>query len=168
MSRGLAPSSAFEPVFDEEARVLVLGSLPGVRSLERGQYYAHPQNAFWRIMGALLGGDLVALPYEARLEALRRSRVALWDSIATAVRPGSLDADVRDATPADLPGLVARLPALRAVAFNGALSAKIGRRQLAGTRGPALLDMPSTSPANAGLSFEEKLKRWSKLVDYLA
>ena len=161
-------SAAFAPVWDRDARVLILGTLPGVESLRRAQYYAHPRNAFWRLVGAVIGADLVALPYEARLERLRRERIALWDVIATASRRGSLDSAIRDPELADLPGLVARLPELRSVAFNGGTSARIGRARLQEVgRDLDLIDLPSSSPANARLNFEEKLARWSVLRPYL-
>jgi hypoxanthine-DNA glycosylase len=161
-------SAAFAPVVDEGVRVLVLGSLPGTASLAAGQYYAHPQNAFWRLIGAVIGTDLAALPYPERLAALKAARVGLWDVVASAVRPGSGDAAIREAEPADLAALVARLPALRAVGFNGGTAARIGRRQLAG-RGPglALLDLPSSSPAHAGMPFAAKLERWRALAAWL-
>jgi double-stranded uracil-DNA glycosylase len=161
-------AQAFGPAIDARARVLVLGSLPGAESLRRGEYYAHRQNAFWRLMGAVVGVDLAALPYPARLEALAAARVGLWDVFASAVRPGSGDAAIRDAVHADLAGLVAGLPELRAIGFNGATAAKAGRRQLRpAPGGPALIDLPSSSPAHAGMPYREKLARWSALARYL-
>jgi TDG/mug DNA glycosylase family protein len=160
--------AAFAPVADAQTRVLVLGSLPGAASLAAGQYYAHPQNAFWRLAGALAGRDLVALPYPDRLEALRAARIGVWDVIASASRRGSLDAAIRAPEHADLAALVARLPDLRAIGFNGATAAKAGRRLLAAPGGPALMDLPSSSPAHAGMPYAEKLARWSVLADYLA
>lgn len=160
-------SHAFAPVFDARARVLILGSLPGARSLARGEYYAHPQNAFWRLTGAAIGRDLVSLPYPARLAALRDGGIALWDAIASATRRGSLDAAIRDAEAADLAALVRALPELRAVAFNGARAARTGRRQLAGLSGPALIDLPSSSPAHAAMPYAAKLARWSALAGHL-
>jgi hypoxanthine-DNA glycosylase len=159
--------AAFAPVADVRTRVLVLGSLPGAASLRAGQYYAHPQNAFWRLIGPVAGRDLAALDYPDRLAALAEARIGLWDVIATAARRGSLDAAIRDPEHADLPALVARLPDLRAVAFNGGTAARIGRSQLAGLRGPALVELPSSSPAYAGMPFAEKAARWSVLADYL-
>jgi TDG/mug DNA glycosylase family protein len=161
-------SAAFAPVVDARVRVLVLGSLPGAESLRRRQYYAHPRNAFWRLVGAVAGRDLAALPYQARLDELVAARIGLWDVIATAERPGSLDAAIRAPEHADLGALLARLPELRAVGFNGRTAAKVGRRQL-GTLpdGPDLLDLPSSSPAHAGMSFAEKRARWSALARYL-
>jgi hypoxanthine-DNA glycosylase len=156
---------AFAPVADARTRVLVLGSLPGAASLRAGQYYAHPQNAFWRLIGPVAGRDLAALPYPDRLAALLGARIGLWDVIATAARRGSLDAAIRDPEHADLPALVASLPELRAVAFNGGTAARIGRRRLAGS-GLALLDLPSSSPAYAGMPLAEKAARWSVLAGY--
>ena len=158
---------AFPPAAGARTRVLVLGSLPGATSLRAGQYYAHPQNAFWRLIGSVIGRDLVTLAYPDRLEALKAAHVGLWDVIATAARTGSLDAAIRDPEAADLRTLVAGLPDLRAVAFNGGTAARLGRRQLAGLRGPALLDLPSSSPAYAGMPFAEKRARWSVLAGYL-
>ena len=160
---------AFPAVAGPGTRLLILGSLPGAESLRRRQYYAHPQNAFWRLIGAVAGRELAALPYPARLAALVEARVGLWDVIATAERPGSLDAAIRAPEHADLAQLVARLPELRAVGFNGRTAAKVGRRLLGALPdGPALVDLPSSSPAHAGMSFAEKRARWSVLARYLA
>lgn len=157
----------FPPVTRPDTRLLVLGSLPGAVSLAARRYYAHPQNLFWRLMSPVIGRDLLPLAYEARLEALRDAHVGLWDTVAAATRKGSLDADIRLHEASDLAGLVDRLPELRAVAFNGATSARIGRRQLAGVTGLALIDLPSSSPAYASLSFERKQEAWLALRAYL-
>lgn len=155
-------SQGLAPVVSSDARLLILGSLPGAASLAAAQYYAHPRNGFWRLVGRVTELDLPALPYAERLEALRRHGVALWDVIASAERAGSLDADIRDARTTDLPGLVAALPQLRAVAFNGALAAKTGRRLLSATPHLELIDLPSSSPAHAR-PFEEKAFAWDRL-----
>jgi hypoxanthine-DNA glycosylase len=161
-------SHAFAPVVGDGVRVLVLGSLPGTASLAAGQYYAHPRNAFWRLIGAVIGANLAALPYPERLAALTAARVGLWDVVASAERPGSGDAAIRQAEAADLEALVARLPALRAIGFNGATAARIGRRQLGKPgMGLTLLDLPSSSPAHAGMPFAAKLARWKALGGYL-
>lgn len=156
----------FAPVVDEGARLLILGSLPGDASLDAGQYYAHPRNAFWRLMEAVLGAPLAALPYEARLAALLARRVGLWDVIASAERKGSLDAAIRTPEAADLIALTHRLPDLRAIAFNGGTAARHGRRILEGATTAALIDLPSSSPAHAR-AFEEKLAHWRMLDPYL-
>jgi len=157
----------FPPVTRPDTRLLVLGSLPGAISLRQQRYYAHPQNLFWRLMSAVIGRDLVALAYEARLEALLDAKVGLWDTVAAATREGSLDAAIRLHEASDLAALAATLPDLRAIAFNGATSAKIGRRQLGDATGLALIDLPSSSPAYASLGFEKKRDAWEKLADCL-
>ena len=158
--------AGFEPVVDANTRLLILGSLPGDASLRAAQYYGHPQNAFWRLIGGVIGRDLAALSYEERLAALRAAGVGLWDVIASAERPGSLDAAIRRPEAADLRGLVAGLPDLRAVAFNGGTAARLGRAILAGESGTALIDLPSSSPAHAR-PFAEKAAAWAVLGRFL-
>jgi len=138
---------AFDPVVDAHTRLLILGSLPGDASLKAGQYYGHPQNGFWRLIGGVIGLDLVPLPYPDRLEALKTAGVGLWDVIASAERPGSLDGSIRKAEAADLNRLIDDLPSLRAVAFNGGTAARRGRLTLTPRPGLALIDLPSSSPA---------------------
>lgn len=156
---------SFPPVVDERVHVLVLGSLPGEQSLAEQRYYAHPRNQFWKLIGGVLGTELVALPYAERLQALLERRIGLWDVVASAVRPGSLDAAIRGYSGNDLAALSARLPELRAIGFNGGTSFSIGQRQLAGSN-LALLPLPSSSPAFT-LSYAEKLERWLALRAYL-
>ncbi|HEX7643836.1 MAG TPA: DNA-deoxyinosine glycosylase [Burkholderiaceae bacterium] len=154
---------SFPPVVDANVRLLLLGSLPGERSLEAQQYYAHPQNKFWELVGAVIKADLRAMPYTQRLSALLAHRIGLWDVIAEAERPGSLDAAIRNETHNALAELVATLPNLRAVGFNGGTAAKIGRRQLAKLGdGLHLIDLPSSSPAYT-LAFDAKKQRWLEL-----
>lgn len=117
-------------------------------------------------MGTVIGEDLAALDYQERLDRLTARGIALWDTVASARRPGSLDAAIRDAEHAPLADLVATLPDLRAVAFNGQTAASIGRRQLAGSA-LALLDLPSSSPAFAAMPRAEKERLWSRLADFL-
>jgi len=151
------------PVIGEAPRLLILGSFPGAASLAQARYYAHPRNAFWPILGALLDEPLPALPYEARLERLKARRVALWDALGACRRRGSLDAAIRDARGNDFGALLDALPGVGAVAFNGATAARA--EPVFAARGLATYRMPSTSPAHAGLSFEAKLARWRALVD---
>jgi len=146
------------PVIDRHTRVVVLGSFPGEASLAAAQYYAHPRNQFWPLLSALLADDLAALPYAARLRRLARHRVGLWDVIAACRRSGSLDSAIRDAQYNDLAGLRQRAPDLRLVLHNGAQSARMLPHTLA--LGVPALRLPSTSPANAGWSFERKLQAW--------
>lgn len=156
----------FAPVVDADTRLLILGSLPGDASLAVGQYYAHPRNAFWRLVGDVIGRDLVALPYDHRLTALTTAGIGLWDVIAGAERVGSLDTAIRTPVHADLVGLIGTLPRLRAVAFNGGKAARDARRVLTGTSDLTLIDLPSSSPAHAR-PFEEKAAAWSVLRSYL-
>ncbi|RPH43367.1 MAG: DNA-deoxyinosine glycosylase [Burkholderiales bacterium] len=155
MLRGLAPVLGAAP------RLLILGSFPGEVSLSQARYYAHPRNQFWPILGGLLGEPLPELDYEARLERLRVRRVALWDVLGACRRTGSLDAAIRDAHGNDFDALLAGLPGLGAVAFNGATAAR--SEPAFAARGLVTYRMPSTSPAHAALSFEAKLERWMAL-----
>lgn len=159
-------SVGFDPVVDARTCLLILGSLPGDASLKAAQYYAHPRNAFWPLMGGLLGEDLSALDYEARLMRLKARGVGLWDVIASAERSGSLDAAIRSPEAADLLSLVDSLPRLRAVAFNGGLAARLGRRILGEREELSLVDLPSSSPAHA-ISLSAKAQSWAILGDFL-
>ena len=157
---------AFAPVVDAETQVLILGSLPGDASLAASQYYAHPQNGFWRLVGGVVGRDLAALPYPDRLTALKVAGIGLWDVVAGAERVGSLDTAIRAPEYADLGGLIAMLPRLRAVAFNGSKAARDGRRILAPATGLTLIDLPSSSPAHTR-PLAEKAEAWSILQRFL-
>ena len=120
------------PVGATDARLLLLGSLPGDASLAAQSYYAHPTNQFWRLLGHAIGEDLAALPYRDRLDRLAARGIALWDVVADATRPGSLDGAIRDARANPLAEFVASHPNLRAIGFNGRTAATLGRRALAG------------------------------------
>lgn len=157
---------AFEPVVAPNTRLLILGSLPGDASLKAGQYYGHPQNGFWRLIGGLIRVDLAALPYPNRLEALQEAGVGLWDVIASADRPGSLDAAIRNVESADLNQLISELAALQAIAFNGATAARIGRRGLSCPAEVKLIDLPSSSPAHTR-PLREKAAAWAVLEPFL-
>lgn len=156
----------FAPVVDARTRVLILGSLPGEASLAHQQYYAHKQNKFWHLVGEVIGVDLPALDYEARLQALLDHRVGLWDVVAQARREGSLDGNIRDHAGNDLVALIDGLPALEAIAFNGGTAARIGERILGvHARRFRLLLLPSSSPAYASMNFAAKLAAWRALGD---
>jgi hypoxanthine-DNA glycosylase len=141
--------------------------MPGVASLAAGQYYAHPRNQFWDVMGALFGAGR-DLPYAQRLARLRTRGVALWDVLAECERPGSLDSDIRHEKPNDIAGLLRDHPHIRALVFNGQPAARLFRRHF-----PALLPqvrwvvMPSTSPAHATRTVAAKQKAWSKLLSFV-
>lgn len=154
--------TSFAPHAAPDTRLLILGSLPGARSLAERQYYAHPTNQFWRLVGAVIGKPLATWPYDERLAALRGARVGLWDVIRTAERRTSSDSLIREVEPHDLAGLAATLPDLRMIAFNGGKAAAIGRRQLPPLETVAIVDLPSSSAAHT-IAFAAKLERWLAL-----
>ena len=164
---------SFPPVAGARARVLILGSMPGKRSLEAGEYYALPQNSFWRIMSGLFG-----IPrqcgYQARLQRLKRHDIALWDVLQSCERPGSLDSSIVDASviPNDFISFFRSHRHIECVFFNGAKAAQVYQRQvLPVVRGefPGIRyqRLPSTSPAHAALSYEQKLEHWIRIKDVI-
>lgn len=154
----------------KRARMLILGSLPGVESIRRGEYYAHPRNVFWPIMGELFGAGRDQ-PYARRLRILSAQGVLLWDVLHAARRPGSLDAAIhpRELVPNDLPGLRARHPELALIAFNGGAAEALFRKHVLRVAsepfaGVAQVRLPSTSPAHAARSFTQKLAAWHRAL----
>jgi double-stranded uracil-DNA glycosylase len=161
-------SSAFPAVAAASTKVLILGSLPGAASLAAAQYYAHPRNLFWPLLGTVIDRpELPALPYADRLNVIGSAGIGLWDVYASAERRGSLDQAIRAGEAAALADLIAELPKLRAIAFNGKKASEAGRRQLGG-HAVTLIDLPSSSPANAAIPFAEKRQRWLALKHFLA
>lgn len=162
----MTAAASFAPHVASDARLLILGSLPGVASLAARQYYAHPRNQFWRLLGEVIETDLASLDYASRLETLAQNRIGMWDVVKSAERRGSLDTAIRSLTSNDLTALVSRLPDLRAIAFNGATAHSIGERQLA-REGATLVRLPSSSPAHAAMPFDLKREAWMGLRAYL-
>ncbi len=159
---------SFEPIEDSASTVLILGSMPGTVSLATGQYYAHPRNAFWTIMGELLGAD-PCLPYTDRKNILRSSGIALWDVLASCVRKGSLDSDIRadSVVPNDLNSFLIWHPDITRIYFNGAKAEQCFLKYVHPSLGSTALTyrrLPSTSPANAGMSYKEKLVAWQSAL----
>lgn len=155
--------SGLAPVIDAETRILILGSFPGAASLAAQQYYAHPRNHFWRLVSALVDEDLAALPYAERLPRLLAHRFGLWDVLGECERQGSLDSAIRNPAANDFARLRHLCPALETVGFNGQTSGKFAPQFAA--QGYRTVVLPSSSPANAALSFEQKLAGWRRLVD---
>jgi TDG/mug DNA glycosylase family protein len=158
-------TAGLPPIENPRARVLILGSMPGVASLAAAQYYAHPRNLFWPLLGAILGFDPGG-PYALRVAALKRAGIALWDVIARCRRSGSLDARIapKSVVANDFAAFLDRHPHLLTVCFNGATAEASWRRHvLPGLEGRALrtLRLPSTSPANASIDYERKLAAWA-------
>ena len=167
---GDAAVQSFPPIATGAARCLILGSMPGVASLQAGQYYAHPQNRFWPIMGRLLGFDVIQTPYAQRVEYLQTAGIALWDVLQSCERIGSLDAAIRRETQVvnDFPAFFEAHPKIRRVYFNGAHAAQVFsclvRPLLPENLNVQFVRLPSTSPAHASLSFEDKLAAWQQVM----
>ena len=163
---------SFAPVIGVNPRILILGSMPGIASLQAVQYYAHPRNAFWPIMAELFDFD-ATLDYPSRINCIETLPLILWDSLKACHRPGSLDSNIDNASAVanDFAGLLDRHRGIRAICFNGATSEKYFRK-LALPGLPCagqitLMRMPSTSPANAGMSFAQKLEAWRRVLDFV-
>jgi TDG/mug DNA glycosylase family protein len=164
----MARVRSFEPIENAKAEVLVLGSMPGRASLAAGQYYAHSQNAFWRIAGELLRFD-PASPYKKKVRALKSARIALWDVLHSCTREGSLDASIESDTQIanDFRKFLQAHKKIRRVFFNGAKAEACFRRHvLPEIDAPFMnyLRLPSTSPANASMSFARKLSAWQVIL----
>jgi TDG/mug DNA glycosylase family protein len=155
------------PIARSDARLFVLGSLPGDASLAAQRYYAHPTNQFWRLLGAAIGDELQVLDYERRLERLAERGIGLWDVIASANRRGSLDQSIRAAQRNRIGHLLHDFPDLRAIAFNGLTAASAGR-SLIGPPPPGieLIELPSSSAANTK-AFAEKAAAWAVLREFV-
>jgi hypoxanthine-DNA glycosylase len=166
--------TSFPPIVGDQPRVLILGSMPGIRSLELNQYYGHPRNLFWAFMNEICGAS-PEFDYQHRVEVLQRSGIALWDVLQHCEREGSLDADiiVSSEVPNDIPGLLDHHPTIRAVAFNGRKAEQAFRKHIIPQLTAPQLEnltqfpLPSTSPANANISKAEKLKRWLEIKRFL-
>ncbi len=159
----------FDPIIAPGARVLILGTVPSVRSLELGEYYGHHRNAFWPIMERLLGSGTV-LSYPERTALVTAAGIAVWDVLHEAERPGSLDVDIVGASAVanDIGGLLSAHRGIKTVFFNGATAQALFARHVApelpNDLAVDLVRLPSTSPANASLSFAEKLEAWRMVV----
>ena len=156
---------SFSPLADENSKVLILGSMPGIKSLEEQQYYAHPQNRFWKVMGYICNEPgLHEFNYESKLRVLLKNNIALWDTIKSCKREGSLDSDIQNETPNDIRGLLKKYPDITKICLNGNKSYSAFKKYF-----PNLLDkynchkMPSTSPANARYSLDRLIKEWEKI-----
>jgi hypoxanthine-DNA glycosylase len=159
----MAQVHSFPPVVSAASRVLILGTMPGIVSLKAREYYAHPRNAFWRIMGDLFGAGL-SLPYDERVAVILSAGVALWDSVEACVRPGSMDKSITAEVANDFTAFFASYPDISHVFFNGSKSEAVFCRHvlptLAGDR-RIYTRLPSTSPAHAGMTLGAKVQAWS-------
>lgn len=160
--------SSFPPIEGSSAHVLILGSMPGVASLNANQYYAHPQNAFWKIIGTITGCP-DNTDYAARIAALKQSGIAVWDVLESCIRPGSLDADIDtfSVKANNIAALIDRHPEIKTICFNGGMAEKIFNKHVLPTLKAAhirYIRLPSTSPAHAGMTLENKIAAWRAAI----
>ncbi|GJL75931.1 DNA-deoxyinosine glycosylase [Nitrosomonas sp.] len=163
---------SFAPIVDRHAEILILGSMPGQASLSANQYYAYPQNAFWRIMGELLGFNPAVASYMEKTAALKKARISLWDVLQSCRRKGSLDANIetQSQTVNDFQAFFTEYPRIRTVFFNGGKAQTCFKQYVLNQNVPdsirslQLTRLPSTSPANATLSFARKREQWHQLL----
>ena len=161
-------ATGFAPVANADARILILGTLPGIASLKQQQYYAHPQNAFWRIIEQLFN-ILAHMPYHSRCESVRDHGLAIWDVCHAAQRIGSLDSSIQGHSiiANDINGLLKACPHISLIAFNGQAAAQLFKKYIHLSRTVNTVTLPSTSPANARLRFEQKLAQWAMLKQHV-
>ena len=153
---------SYPPIADASARILVLGTMPSVESLRQGFYYAHPRNAFWRIMAEIFGEEL-PVSMEKKKSLLLRNGIALWDTLRSCEREGSLDSAIQRPEPNDIPALLAECPDIRKICFNGAASETLFMRHIGPVEGVELIRLPSTSPAYT-LAYAKKLAVWKAAI----
>ena len=156
---------SFAPSIDKNSTVLILGSMPGIKSLEKQQYYAHPQNRFWKVMGEICNeSNLHNFNYDIKLKTLLNNKVALWDTIKSCNRSGSLDSDIQNEKPNDIKTLLKNFPKIKTICLNGNKSYAMFKKYF-----PDLLEqynclkMPSTSPANARFNLPKLIKEWNNI-----
>ncbi|PQA91825.1 G/U mismatch-specific uracil-DNA glycosylase [Chryseobacterium piscicola] len=157
--------SSFPPIIDQESKILILGSVPGVKSLEKQEYYGHPQNKFWKIIFELFEVDFTE-NYVEKIEILKKNKIAVWDAIDTCERKGSLDSEIRNEEANDIKNLLQTHPNIRAIFCNGGKSYKNLKKILDKNSEIPLYLLPSTSPLHT-ISFEKKLEDWKILKTYL-
>lgn len=156
----------FEPIYDDKSKILILGSIPSVVSRQQGFYYMHPRNAFWRILSALCQRQSVPETIEEKTHMLLEHHIAIWDVMKSCSIKGSDDSSITNAVAADIPALLKKSQITHVFA-NGKKAAEQYNRQVLGKTGIEIFILPSTSPANAGMNFEAKLKEWSVILQYI-
>jgi hypoxanthine-DNA glycosylase len=156
----------FDPVINKKSKILILGTMPGAESLKKQEYYAFSRNIFWKIIGEILNKNVPG-DYKIRKKLLLDHKIAFWDVCKSCYRPGSLDADIKDAVPNDLEKLITDYPEIKTIAFNGQEAAKLFGKHFGSLSGIKLLSLPSTSPANAAIPYEDKLTKWSGIKQHI-
>lgn len=165
----MSTCKSFAPIVDGHSRILILGSMPGIKSLEQQEYYAHPQNRFWRLL-ALLLDEAVPQDYAAKQAWLHKHHLALWDTLGYCEREGSLDSSIKNETPNAVAELVSELPHLQAVVCNGGKAGAAFKKYFAKKmpKQVRIFYLPSTSPANARLRLEDLAEHWQVILQFLA
>ena len=158
--------SSIPPIINKDSKILILGSIPGVKSLEMQQYYAHPQNKFWKIICEIFNEEFTT-NYQQRIEILEKHHIALCDVIDTCERKGSLDSEIRNEEANKIEELLQNFPNIKAIFCNGQKSYKNLLKILPKDFLLPIIVLPSTSPAHASLRYEEKLKSWKMVLNYL-
>lgn len=158
--------SSFPPIINNESKILILGSIPGVKSLEMKQYYAHPQNKFWKIICDIFNEEFT-FDYAERIKILEKYHIALWDVIDTCERKGSLDSEIRNDEANRIEELLQNFPSIKVIFCNGQKSYKNLIKILSKDFHLPIIALPSTSPAHASLKYEEKLLSWLKIKKHL-
>lgn len=153
---------SFPPLADSNCTILILGSLPGEMSLQQHQYYAHPRNAFWKMMSEILS-EAYSDDYKARCDMLLRHNIALWDVVGSAEREGSLDADIKNAMPNDITGFLQSHKQINKILLNGGKASSLFKKYFKNVD-VEVIQLPSTSPANAGMSYQQKKEVWRRAV----
>ena len=157
---------SFAPIINKNSKILIIGTMPGIKSLEVQEYYAHPRNAFWKIMFRLFQKDF-SENYEDRKNLILDNRLALWDTLKLCYRKGSLDTNIKNEEANEIHNLLEKYPNIHSIVFNGKNAEKYYRRYLKKKSNIRYLTMPSTSPANAMKNFDEKLTEWEIIHDLL-
>lgn len=157
---------ALPPIVDDHCRLLILGTMPGAESLRQQAYYSHPRNLFWKLI-ATVTDEEAPDTYDERVAYLKKHGIALWDICQSCIREGSLDADISAELPNDIHDFITEHPTIQAIAFNGKTAAKLYAKHIGSIPGVRLLSLPSSSPANAGVTWEDKEEKWGKLKTYL-
>jgi len=161
---------SFKPSIDNNSKILILGSMPGLKSLKEQQYYAHPQNRFWKVMGVICNEPkLNKLDYDLKLNTLLKNNIALWDTIKTCKRDGSLDSDIQNETPNDIRKLLKKHPNIKTICLNGNKSYSSFKKYFPDLIGKYnCLKMPSTSPANARYSLDKLIEEWLIIAEHVS
>ena len=157
----------FPPNINEQCKLIILGSMPSVASLNAGQYYAHPQNRFWPMMAAILEGKEAPRDYDGRIAMLMKHNIALWDAISTCDRDGSLDSAIKNERYTDISGLLEKFPSIKTILCNGNKSFacfKRGNKKILTRADIVVKAMPSTSPANAKWRLPMLIDVWSEAI----